>query len=71
MVPPLTSSDVIDSLALLRPFDINIKKVRFGSTGDGGYVFANALSPSQPVLSFGISDNCDFEFDFGERAHNS
>lgn len=65
----VTSTDIIDALVLLRPYDIDIPKIRYGSAGDGGYVFANAMLPSQPVLSFGVSNNCDLEFDFAERGH--
>lgn len=69
MAGTLTSTDVCDALALLRPYDIDIPKIRFGSAGDGGYIFANATLPSQPLLSFGVAGNCDLEYEFAERGH--
>jgi len=63
------SRQTFDAITLLQPFDIDLPKVRYGSSGDGGYIFADSIRPEQPVLSFGVSDNCDLEFDFAERGH--
>lgn len=69
MNEPVVSRAIFDSLALLRPYDINRRKARFGSKGDGGYIYADQIDPSQPVLSFGVSGNCDLEWDLAERGH--
>lgn len=63
------SRDIFDAITLLAPYDVDVSKIRYGSPGDGGYVFANKITSQQPILSFGVSDNCDLEYDFAERGH--
>ena len=60
---------VIEALALLTPFDIDIQKRRIGPPGDGGYVFADRLSPSQAVLSYGIGSEYRFDRIMAEAGH--
>ncbi|MBI1980485.1 MAG: FkbM family methyltransferase [Methylocystis sp.] len=69
MPATVTTADIFDALALLRPYDIDIPKFRCGASNDGGYILANATLPSQPVLSFGVGANCDLEYEFAERGH--
>src|SRR4051794_24408556 len=61
--------EIYEAVALLRPFDIDAPKARLGTYGDGGYIFADSLCPKQPVLSFGVSNNCDVEYELAERGH--
>ena len=60
---------VIEALALLTPFDIDIQKRRIGPQEDGGYVFADRLSPSQAVLSYGIGSEYRFDRLMAEAGH--
>jgi hypothetical protein len=59
----------IEALALLTPFDIDIPKRRIGPNGDGGYVFADAIVPGQPVLSYGISTEYRFDEEMAQAGH--
>jgi hypothetical protein len=61
---------VIETLALLRPYDLpNETKVRIGAPGDGGYVLIDRLRPTQPVMSFGVGPSITFEEDLAARGH--
>src|SRR5579871_3857911 len=64
------SSEILEALAGLRPYDVNVGKKRIGSDGDGGYVLADIIPKSAALLSFGIGDNCDFELEFANRGHS-
>ena len=60
---------VIEALALLTPFDIDIPKRRIGPHGDGGYVFADRFCPSQAVVSYGIGSEYRFDRIMAEAGH--
>jgi hypothetical protein len=64
-----SSRALFEALSLLKPWDIDKRKVRWGSGADGGYIFAEGISNTQPVLSLGIGWNCDLDFEFAERGH--
>jgi hypothetical protein len=60
---------VIEALSLLTPFDIDIPKRRIGPHGDGGYIFADKISPSQAVLSYGVGMEYRFDREMAEAGH--
>ena len=60
---------VFDALSLLTPYDIDKPKVRLVPAEDGGYVFADDLAPDQPVMSYGIGKQYEFDRQMAERGH--
>ena len=60
---------VLHALSLLTPYEIDIPKIRLGPNGDGGYVFADNLSPDQSILSYGISYEYRFDIEMANRGH--
>lgn len=63
-----TQSKIIDFLNLLEPQTAkNYDKIRVGSANDGGYVQLNDFNNITQALSFGISDNDDWDIDIAER----
>ena len=61
---------VIQALALLAPFDTpGLARRRIGGGGDGGYVLADCLTPSQPVLSLGIGPDLSFDAELADEGH--
>ncbi|CAG4912728.1 unnamed protein product, partial [Acidocella sp. C78] len=62
-------NEIFNTLSLLRPFDIDLKKVRFGNERDGGYVLADR-ELNENVISFGVGPDVSFEFDLAERGAN-
>jgi hypothetical protein len=61
---------IYEALALLTPYDIDVPKVRIGPNHDGGYVLADRFTPAtQPVMSYGISTQYDFDREMAERGH--
>jgi hypothetical protein len=63
-----TSQFILDSLALLTPYDIpSIGKRRIGRRSDGGYVMFDDFDLVGPVYSFGIGHHASFEEDFAKR----
>lgn len=60
---------ILNTLSLLTPYDIDIPKVRIGPDTDGGYVFADAISASQAVVSYGISTEYRFDRLMAEAGH--
>jgi len=60
---------VFKALTLLTPYDIDKPKVRLGPKADGGYVFVDDISPDQPVMSYGISTQYEFDRQMAERGH--
>jgi tetratricopeptide (TPR) repeat protein len=60
---------VLEALALLTPYDIDIPKRRIGPEGDGGYVLAGNISPAQSVISFGVGAEYRFEASMAEAGH--
>lgn len=65
----MSSSAILQALILLTPYDIDIPKRRIGPDADGGYVFADAISPAQDVLSYGISTEYRFDRVMAEAGH--
>jgi hypothetical protein len=65
----LSMNPVVEALALLTPYEIDIQKRRFGPPHDGGYVFADNISPSQAVVSYGISTEYTFDRRMAEAGH--
>lgn len=56
---------------LPRPFEPRgtNELIRLGSDHDGGYVVStDAVASTRHLVSFGLGDNCDFEFDFSAMA---
>lgn len=60
---------VFEALSLLTPYDIDKPKIRLGPAEDGGYVFADDVDPDQPILSYGIGKQYQFDRDMAERGH--
>ena len=61
---------LVAAMSPLTPFDVlDGKKVRIGSSNDGGYVMIDNFRPSQPVFSYGLSWNIAFEMDLATRGH--
>jgi len=65
----LLSSDVFEVLSLLKPYEVNLPKVRIGRPHDGGYVLAD-LPGRGHVISFGICGDVEFEHQMAERGHS-
>lgn len=62
--------DTFYALTLLKPYDIDIPKIRIGPPEDGGYILADMFTPDeQPVLSYGISTEYSFDRAMAERGH--
>ncbi|KAB1076511.1 hypothetical protein F6X53_22665 [Methylobacterium soli] len=53
----------------MRPYDIDLPKTRIGSNGDGGYVMADRFRSAQRVLSLGVGNNSDFEWQLACQGH--
>jgi hypothetical protein len=66
---PESSQALFEALSLLQPYDIDKRKVRWGTGNDGGHVFAQGIRPEQPLLSLGMGWNCDLELQFAEEGH--
>lgn len=60
-------TNLVEALALLTPYDVNLDKVRVGPSGDGGYVLVDGLSSGQDVLSYGISTEYQFDHELASR----
>jgi hypothetical protein len=59
------------ALSLLTPYDIDVPKIRIGPKHDGAYILADCFIPEeQPVMSYGISDQFDFDREMAERGHD-
>ncbi len=61
---------VVEAVALLTPYEIDIPKRRLGPNGDGGYIFADRLSPEQTILSYGISYFYELEAERAAAGHS-
>ena len=60
---------IYEALAMLTPYDIDIAKKRIGPYTDGGYVFADCISPMQTVISYGVSTEYQFDQAMAEAGH--
>jgi hypothetical protein len=64
------SYQVFEALSLLKPFDIDIEKIRIGRERDGGYILADVPSNCD-VMSFGICGDVAFEKQMAEMGHKT
>jgi hypothetical protein len=60
---------IYEVLKQLRPYDIDIPKVRIGGFTDGGYVMADNMTPDQVVLSYGLGGEISFDLEMAEKGH--
>jgi FkbM family methyltransferase len=60
---------IIEALALLTPYDVNLKKERLGPPKDGGYIFLAELFNKRPVFSYGINGEYQFDVEMAKRGH--
>jgi hypothetical protein len=64
----MSHKEVFETLCLLTPYDIpNRRKIRVGSSNDGGYIMLDCFTPGQKVFSYGLSWNIAYELDFAKR----
>lgn len=64
---PALQREIVDVLRLLEPKAVaDFQKVRVGSAGDGGYVQIDDLHGVSHALSFGISDNDDWDLELAK-----
>lgn len=61
------TEDVYSTLLLLRPWDIDIPKVRVGRERDGGYVMADLFHVSDTLISIGINRETSFDADMSRK----
>jgi hypothetical protein len=64
-----TDNKVYEVLKMLRPYDINIRKIRVGSPFDGGYVMADCRTSDQVVLSYGLGGEISFDMEMAMAGH--
>ena len=65
--PTTTQQEVMDLLALLRPFDMTSDhKVRIGGDADGGYVMPSLARKTNAVVSIGIGDQVSFDAELAD-----
>jgi FkbM family methyltransferase len=62
-------SSIIEALSLMTPFDIDRRKARIGPNRDGGYILIPDLFTRQPVLSYGIDGEYQFDIEMALRGH--
>jgi hypothetical protein len=61
---------IVEALALLTPYDVNKRKERLGPPHDGGYVLLPELfMPGQPVFSYGVNGEYNFDIEMASRGH--
>ena len=60
-------SEIISVVKMLTPFDPEMKKIRIGSLGDGGYVLPDDLEQIDKVLSIGIGNEDSFDLHFAQK----
>jgi hypothetical protein len=63
------SREVYSTLKLLTPYDIDLRKARYGNERDGCYILAD-LPPREDIISFGISHDVAFEMDMARQGRN-
>ena len=65
--PTTTQQEVMDLLALLRPFEMTSDhKVRIGGDADGGYVMPSLARKTNAVVSIGIGDQVSFDAELAD-----
>jgi hypothetical protein len=60
------SKGVFDALSLLKPYDIDVEKIRYGNDRDGCYILAD-IARDADIVSFGINDDVGFEMDMARQ----
>lgn len=60
------TEQIYETLLLLRPWDIDIPKIRVGHERDGGYILADRLDVSDTVISVGINRETSFDRDMAK-----
>lgn len=61
--------EILHALSMLKPYSIDLEKIRLGPKTDGGYIFANLFEADQTVISYGISTEYRFDREMAERGH--
>jgi hypothetical protein len=62
---------VFAALRLFTPRDmVGLGKIRVGGNDDGGYVMADCLRPSQPILSLGVGPDVSFDLELAQQGHD-
>jgi hypothetical protein len=59
--------ELLEFISLLKPYDVGIPLIRIGSKRDGGYLIPDDLQGVIGLLSPGVGNNSDFEFDLANR----
>ena len=65
---PITQTDILKLLRLLRPLDLGLAFTRVGNQHDGGYIIPDDPDGIDAVLSMGISDDDSFDRTFTARS---
>ncbi|MEQ1407336.1 hypothetical protein ABK249_20595 [Neorhizobium sp. Rsf11] len=60
------TEQIFETLLLLRPWDIDLLKVRVGHERDGGYIMADKFDISDTVISIGINKESSFDRDMAK-----
>jgi hypothetical protein len=64
------NSNKFYALSLLTPWEIDVPRVRIGPNHDGGYILADRFDPTQqPVMSYGIAKEYEFDREMAKRGH--
>lgn len=63
--------EILDVLALVRPYTCGIHKVRIGGAFDGGYVINDDLVGIEAALSLGVGNDISFDLALAERGIRS
>jgi len=61
------SKDINEVLQLLAPYQSPKQLIRFGETGDGGYLLPDDLEGIVASFSPGVSDTMDFDLEIADR----
>lgn len=65
MIPFKHEKNVAKFLRMIRPYSVGMRKVRYGSEYDGGYVvLPSVCDQSEYLHSYGVGDDVRFELDF-------
>jgi hypothetical protein len=60
----LHQNEVLTLMKLLRPYRSNYRKIRLGTSGDGGYVLPDDIGGISAVLSIGVGVDVSFDESF-------
>jgi len=59
--------EILDVLAMVRPYDAAIPKIRVGGPFDGGYVINDDLEGMGTALCLGVGNDVSFDLDLAQR----